>query len=405
MEERNISKDITWVGKVDDRKVPFHRLILEKGTTYNSYLIHSEKPTIIDTVDIEFGREYMENLSKLIDPSEIEFVVINHVEPDHAGSLPALLSKALKAKIVCTELAALELKRMFRLQKREFLIVKDGDALEIGGKTLLFLETPYLHTEETMMTYLVEDQILFSCDVFSTHIAAVELFNDLSKQEYEEDFKVYYDLIMKPHRPYVSQMLTKIKEIPIQMIAPSHGYILRKDPDKYIEIYREKSQMKDLKNPKKVVIAYSTMTGNTGKIAATLSESLTQAGVDVTVFHLKNANLEEVKDRIRECDGLLVGSATRYGDMVGNMEEFLKILQGEDFHDKKAAAFGSYGWSGEAIAYIDDYLNQLGFCVIDQKYLIKTLGVDSPLLPLRVKFSIENQQQVEESGRVFGEQI
>ena len=112
-----------------------------------------------------------------------------------------------------------------------------------------------------------------------------------------------------------------------------------------------------------------------------------------------------MKDRIRECDGLLVGSATRYGDMVGNMEEFLKILQGEDFHNKKAAAFGSYGWSGEAIAYIDDYLNQLGFCVIDQKYLIKTLGVDSPLLPLRVKFSIENQQQVEEAGRVFGEQI
>lgn len=406
METIKLTENITWIGKVDDRKVPFHRLILEKGTTYNSYLLETEKPTVIDTVDIAFGREYMDNLSKIIDVAKIEYIVINHVEPDHAGALPVLASKAPNAKIVCTEIAAPILKNMFKLHKREFHIVKDGDTLDIGGKTLQFIETPYLHTEETMITYDVEDQILFPCDIFSTHIANSELFNDLAKQEYLEDFRVYYSLIMAPHRPYVRNMIDKIRKLPIKIIAPSHGYILRENPQRFIDIYDEMSNNATNQEPKKVVIAYSTMTGNTGKIAERLSLGLEEVGVKTDIINLRNADLDEVKIRIQNSDGLLVGSSTKYGDMVGNMEDLLKLLEGEDVNKKPAAAFGSFGWSGEAITHMEDYLERIGFTVVDQKYLIKNLGVDTQLLPLRARFALESYlTTAQQAGKVFGEEI
>ncbi|WP_235835979.1 FprA family A-type flavoprotein [Acetivibrio thermocellus] len=391
---------------MDDRKVPFHRLILERGTTYNSYLLMTEKPTVIDTVDIEFGKEYVDNLSKIIDPENIEYIVINHVEPDHAGALPALAAKAKNAKIVTTKLASELLKDMFKLHNREFAIIKDGDTLDIGGKTLSFFETPYLHTEETMITYVNENKILFPCDIFSTHIANYELFNDLAKGEYIEDFKVYYRLIMAPHRPYVRDMLEKIKKLNIEVIAPSHGYILRENTAKFIQMYDEMSSLAALKQPKKVTIVYSTMTGNTAKIAQKLVQGLESAGVETSVFNLKNSDLAEVRKKITESDGILVGSSTRYADMVGNVEELLKLLEGEEVKNKFAAAFGSYGWSGEAIMHIENYLDKIGFNVINQKYLIGSAGIDIPLFPLRIKFARqEGLELAEEAGRVFGEQV
>lgn len=404
-----IKENIFWVGKVDDRKVPFHRLILERGTTYNSYLLMTDKPTVIDTVDISFGKEYMDNLVKVIDPQKIEYIVINHVEPDHAGALPALAAKAVNAKIVTTELGAELLKDMFKLHHREFLVIKDGDKLDIGGKTLQFFETPYLHTEETMITYGEEDGILYPCDIFSTHIATYELFNDLVKEEeYLEDYKVYYKLIMAPHRPYVRPMLEKIKKLDIKMIAPSHGFILRENVNQFIELYDEMSELN--KNSKKVVIAYSTMTGNTTKVAQRLSEGLNAVGVETSVFNLRNADLNEVKSKILESDGLLVGSSTKYADMVGNTEELLKHLKDEALDEalkgKLAAAFGSYGWSGEAIVHVEKYLGEAGFEVINHNYFIGSQGVDTPIFPLRVKFAREEGlEAAEEAGRAFGEQL
>jgi len=406
MDTIKLADNIFWVGKVDNRRVPFHRLILERGTTYNSYLLATEKPTVIDTVDIAYGKEYVDNLSKIIDPETIEYIVINHVEPDHAGALPSLAAKAKKAKIVTTEISVGLLKDMFKLHNREFIVVKDGDTLDIGGKTLRFFETPYLHTEETMITYVEENKILFPCDIFSTHIATFELFNDLAKDEYIEDFKVYYQLIMAPHRPYVRDMLEKIKKLDIDMIAPSHGYILRKDAAKFIQMYDEMSSLPAQEEPKKVTIVYSTMTGNTTKIAQKLAEGLEKTGVETSIFNLKNADLSEVKKRILESDGVLMGSSTKYADMVGNIEELLKSLEGEEVKEKFAAAFGSYGWSGEAIMHIENYLNKVGFNVIDQRYLIGSTGMDIPLFPLRIKFAHEESlNAAEEAGRFFGEQV
>lgn len=375
-----------WVGKVDDRPVPFHRLILEKGTTYNSYLLDTEKPTLIDTVDIAYGVEFVKNLEEIMDLNKLQYVVINHVEPDHAGGLPALMSKAKNATIVTTAKSRELLNGMFKLQNRNYLIINDGDTLDIGGKTLKFFETPFLHTEETIVTYCVEDKVLYPCDQFSTHIATYDLFNDLAKEDITEDFKVYYSLIMGPHRPFVRKMLEKIQNLEISIIAPSHGFILRENVKKYIDLYDVMSQSSSKSSIKRALILFSSMTGNTAKIAQNLSNGLEELGVEATTLNIKNADLEDVKILAQEADAILVGSSTRYGDMIGNIEDVVKEITKLDLSDKLGAAFGSYGWSGESIEILNDYLKQSNIKLIDTSFLIKTIGDDSIQFPLRINF-------------------
>ncbi len=380
-----IKDNIYWVGKIDDREVPFHRLTLAKGTTYNSYLIMSEYPTIIDTVDIAFGKEYVENLETFIDPKEIKYIVINHTEPDHSGGLIALANKAKNAVIVCTELAAEQLKEMYKLHNREFLTVEDNDTLDIGGKTLRFIETPYLHTEETMITYLEEDKILFPCDIFSTHIANYDYFNDLAKEDIVEDFKVYYNLIMHPHRKYVQDMIKKISKLDIDIIAPSHGYILRSDVKKFISIYDEMSS-KNVKD-RKALILYSTMTNNTKKISNEIYDYITEEGITSEILNVNKSSKEEIFKSLDEANLIFLGSSTKYGDMIGEMEDILKELKDKDYSNKFAVAFGSYGWSGEAIEIIQDYLLKTNMNTLSTSKVITSTGISDILFPIRVKFT------------------
>ncbi|MCX7709123.1 MAG: FprA family A-type flavoprotein [Clostridia bacterium] len=406
MSDLQVAGGIFYVGKIDDREISFHRTPLKKGTTYNSYLLLTEKPTVIDTVDPTFGKEFVDNLSKFTDPAGIRYIISSHVEPDHSGAIPALAARAKNAQIVCTEKAKPILQDMFRLHNREFLVVKDGDSLDIGGKTLRFLETPYIHTEETMMTYDEKEGILFPCDGFSSFIAAHEVFNDKTDINYDEDFEEYYKAIMAPHRPYIRKMLDKVKPLPIHIIAPSHGYVHRKDPDKYIEFYDKWSSPKAAGKEKNILIIYSSMTGNTGKIAERIAKGMAELDITPEIINIKNADTGSLKSKIRESDGILVGSSTKYGDLVGDIEAFIQSLQGGDFKNKFAAAFGSYGWSGEAIAHLDEQLEALGFKMINHRYLVKNLGRSEPILPLRVKFNREEDAALaEEAGRVFAEQV
>lgn len=386
MINNKIAEKTYWIGKVDDRKVPFHRLILEKGTTYNSYLLDTEKPTIIDTVDIMYGMDFVKNLQEIIDLDKIHYVVINHVEPDHAGALPSLLNKAKNATIVTTTKAKELLNGMFKLHNRNYLLVKDGDSLDIGGKTLRFFETPYLHTEETMITYCVEDKILYPCDIFSTHIANYELFNDLAKEDITEDFITYYNLIMSPYRAYVRDMLAKIKKLDIDIIAPSHGFILRDNVQKYINFYSELSKINPDSKNKKALILFSSMTGNTGKIAKDICEGFNNLGIKSDIFNVKNADINDIKQSALESDAIFIGSSTKYGDMIGNLEDVLKELTKLDLSNKIGVAFGSFGWSGEAIEIINDYIRQSTMTLVDTSYLVKSTGASDIKLPLRVNY-------------------
>lgn len=390
MDKIKIAENSYWVGKVDDRPVPFHRLILEKGTTYNAYLLETEMPTLIDTVDISFGGEFAKKLGNIMDLNNLKYVVINHVEPDHSGALPALMNKAKNAIIVTTEKAKELLIEMYKLHNKEFLIVKDGDTLDIGGKTLKFFETPYLHTEETMITYCLEDKILYPCDIFSSHVATYELFNDLAHQDMIEDFKVYYQLIMSPHRPYVRDMLKKLSTIEVNMIAPSHGYILRDRAKDFIDMYDALSQKSS--QDKKAMILYSTMTGNTGKIANKIYEGLTDAGIETSILNVKSSSIETAVELTKESDIIIIGSSTRYGDMIGNIEDYIKEIVALYLSGKYGFAFGSYGWSGEAIEIINDYLKSSNITVLDSSTLIKTTGAAEVQLPLRVNFYGEDER-------------
>lgn len=385
-----LSENVFWVGKIDDRDVPFHRLTLTKGTTYNSYLLNTEKPTVIDTVDISFGREYVENLKSLIELEEIRYIVINHTEPDHSGALGSLAAKAKNATIVCSKLAVYELKEMYKLHNREFLVVGDGDTLDIGGKTLSFIETPYLHTEETMITYCKEDKILFSCDIFSTHVANYEYFNDMAKEDITEDYIGYYKLIMHPHRKYVQNMIEKIRDMEVKVIAPSHGFIIRKDVQRFIDIYDEMS--KNTETSKKALILYSTITGNTKKIAMLFKEKFQEANIDCEVIDVNKAGKEEVIKAVEEADAIFFGTSTKYADMIGNMEDTLKTINTLNLEGKIGAAFGSYGWSGEAIEVIQDYLKETNIRVLNTSDIIKSTGMTDVEFPLRIRFSPKEDQ-------------
>jgi flavorubredoxin len=388
-----LTKDIYYIGKIDDRDVPFHRLILTKGTTYNSYFLDTEKPTVIDTVDMIYGREFVENLSKSTDLEKIKYIVVNHTEPDHSGAMAGLCIKAKNATIVCSELAVNELKELYKLYDREFLVVKDGDKLDIGGKTLLFKMTPYLHTAETMITYCVEDKILFPCDIFSTHVATFDLFDNLAKEDITDDFIGYYNAIISPHRNYVKTLMEAIKDLDIKMIAPSHGYILTQDIDKYINIYKDMSVV-DLSG-KKASIIYTTMRNSTKKIANLIKAELENDNMEVSLFNADKDDTNKILMAIENSDIVLFGSSTRYGDVIGNIEDVLKELKGKNLEGKIAGSFGSYGWSGESIEIIQDYLNDTNMNVLNTSNIIRSTGMTDVKFPIRVRFSLSEDSSEE----------
>jgi anaerobic nitric oxide reductase flavorubredoxin len=394
-----LTKDIYWVGKIDDREVPFHRLVLAKGTTYNAYLLKTEKPTVIDTVDIEFGGEFVEYLKEFINPKEIQYIVINHTEPDHSGGLGALAAQAPDATIVCTQKAVKELQEMYKLHDRTFLVVKDGDTLDIGGKTLKFKETPYLHTAETMITFCVEDNILFPCDIFSTHVANDRFFDDEAEADIMEDFIGYYKAIIHPHRRYVRTLINALKDLDVKMIAPSHGFILRKDVQKYIDLYASMSA--NTATDKKVTIVYTTIRTNTKKMAKILKDTFEKENIKADVFNADKSDKEEILKSIQDADAVLVGSSTRYADMIGNLEQILTELPDMDLEGKIAAAFGSYGWSGEAIEVIQDYLLKTNMYVLSTSRVIKTTGMTDIEYPVRVRFSPNDSIEKVENAASF----
>lgn len=364
MKPFEIVKGIYWVGAIDWNIRDFHGYSTNEGTTYNAYLILDEKVVLIDNVKNEFFPEWLENLRGIIDPRKIDFVVSNHTEMDHSGSLSRVMHVIGEDKpIYCSEMGAKNLPRHFR-GKLNLRAVKDGEELSIGRRTLTFLETRMLHWPDSMFTYLKEDKILFSSDAFGQHYAGPERFDDQISDAIMAHASKYFANILLLYSPLILKLAEKVTRMGLEckMICPDHGIMWRKDPAKILKAYVGWS----LQKPKrKAVVAYDTMWHSTQKMAEALAAALYQEGVEARPMHLRTVHRSDILSELLDAGAILVGSPTLNNGVFPTVADFLCYLKGLKPQNKIAAAFGSYGWSGEAVKGINQEFEAMKLKVID----------------------------------------
>ena len=388
-----IKNNVSWVGKVDWELRKFHGddYSTHKGSTYNSYLIEEEKTVLVDTVWMPFADEFVENLQKEIDLNKIDYIIANHGEVDHSGSLPALMKHIPNKPIYCTANAVKSLKGQYH-QDWDFHVVKTGDKLDIGnGKELIFVEMSMLHWPDSMATYLTKDNILFSNDAFGQHYATEKLFNDLvDKCELDNECIKYYANILTPF----SQMLTKkLAEVisfglPIDIIATSHGVIWREDP---MQIVGKYSKWADNYQENQISIIYDTMWDGTKQLAEKIAEGIGLADKDVAVklFNLAKSDDNDVITEVFKSKTVIVGSPTVGNGVLHSVAGFIHLMKGLKFKNKKAAAFGCYGWSGEGVKVISESMKNAGFELIDEEGLRNLWNPNESVKAEAVKFGMK----------------
>ncbi len=347
-----ISEDVHSVGVRDWNRRLFDALIpLPKGTTYNSYLIIGEnKKALIDTVNPGFEKEVEEKISKITDPSEIDYVVMNHAEPDHAGSIPYIMSINSKAKLVTSIKGAKMAQTFYKVPQERIIAVKDQETISLGGKTLHFIEAPMLHWPETMFTYLRENKILFPCDFFGSHVA-----NGVYDDEIEDlmvDAQRYFGEIMMPFRPMAQKALEKIKGLEIEIIAPSHGPIYR-NPERILNVYKKWSNGE---TKQKTTIVYVTMWNSTEKMIQPMVETLAAEGVEVALHNLTVADLGDVAKDLVDSKAIVLGAPTVLTGMHPLAVYAAYLVKALRPPVKFGVVLSSYGWGGGALRHAQEIL-------------------------------------------------
>lgn len=357
-----LKKDIYWVGAVDWDLRNFHGYLTQRGSSYNAYLIVDEKITLIDTVKEHFADELLERVSKIIDPSKIDYIVSNHVEMDHSGALPKILELAKNATVITSPNGAKGLKAHYK-DDWKVKVIKGGERLELGKRSLEFMLTPMVHWPDNMVGYMPEEKILFSNDAFGQHIASTERCDDeYSFEAVMEEAKKYYANIVLPYGPQVRKVLAAVSGLDIQMIASSHGLIWRSNVSKIVEEY---AKWASNETEKKAVIVYDTMWSSTKKMAHAIQEAFEQKGYKTVLKNLQTNHISDIMTEIITSEYVCVGSPTLNNNMMPNTAGFLTYLKGLAPKNRKAIAFGSYGWGGQSIKQVADSLTEAGFEVKD----------------------------------------
>lgn len=363
---KQLTQKVTWVGKVDWELKKFHgdEYSVRKGSSYNSFLVRDKKTALIDTVWQPFDKEFVSRLKQDIDLTQIDYIIINHGEIDHSGALPELLREIPGTPVYCTANAVKSLKGHYH-QDWNFVPVKTGDSLELGETRLVFVEAPMLHWPDTMFTYMTGENILFSNDAFGQHYATESLYNDAVDpcELFAEAIKYYANILT----PFSTQVTKKIHEVlalnlPVDMICPSHGVIWKQDPAQIIHKYLEWA---DNYQENQAVLVYDSMWNATRRMAEGIAAGLRDKAPDMTV-KLFNAAKEDKNDILTEVFRsklVLVGSSTINNGYLYSIGGMLEMMRGLRFKNKRAAAFGSYGWSGEAVKQITARLGEAGFDV------------------------------------------
>jgi flavorubredoxin len=368
--KKHVKNNVYWVGKVDWELESFHGddYSINHGSSQNAYLIREEKTVLIDTVWRPHSSEFVNNLANEIDLDKIDFIVMNHGEVDHSGALPALMERIPYTPIYCTASAVKSLVGQYHHPEWNFKVVKTGDSVEIGsGKKLVFVEMKMLHWPDSMATYLTGDNILFSNDAFGQHYAVQELFNDLAEpcDLWEEALK-YYANILNPFSPLVKKKIEEILalNLPIDIIAPSHGAIWRDNPTQIVEKYYQWSQ--DYQEDQ-ITIAYDTMWEGTMQLAHKIGEEIARISPDtkVKVFNISKTDKNDIMTEVFKSKAIAVGSPTVGQSILSSVGGWLEFLKELKFKNKKAAVFGCYGWSGESTKVLRDRLQDAGFEVVE----------------------------------------
>lgn len=367
METLKLNNDLYYVG-VKDRDLKYFDIIVrtDYGTTYNSYILKANKTVLFETVKEEFFDEFVENVKDIIDIEKIDYVIVDHSEPDHAGSLERLIKLNPNICLVGGTSAMMFVKNMIEVPFKS-ITVKDNETLDLGNKTLRFISAPNLHWPDTIFTYIEEDNVLITCDAFGCHYS----FDKLKRSEvsdiegYNDAFKVYFDSIILPFAfPYVTNAVDKIKDLKIDLICTGHGPILDSDIDYVIDCYKKWSVKKVNEKPK-VVVAYVSSYGYTRLLSEYIVKGLNDSGAEVVVYDVVNNDTSNLYKDIYECDGLLLGTPTMVGQALKPIMELTLDLFTPLVKDKCASSFGSYGWSGEGVPNMINRLNELKFKTMD----------------------------------------
>jgi NADH oxidase (H2O-forming) len=390
----DITKDVKWVGILDYDIRTFDIVMnTEFGTTYNSYFINAEKKTLVEVAKEKFSETYINKLKSVTDLSDLQYIVLNHTEPDHSGSLSLLLELAPSATIVGSGNAIRYLEDIVNKPFKS-RVVKDGDTLDLGNKTLRFYSAPNLHWPDSMLTWLVEDKILFTCDVFGAHYCSADMFSDFSN-DYARSFKYYFDVIMRPFSRFMLKAIEKIKPLQIDFICPGHGPIhkenLRKAielsekySDEYMQIVSDKSRMN-------ILIAYVSAYGYTKEAAYHIAEGIIEnEGVTVDITDIENIGLDELETKIIMSDGILIGSPTINQNTLLPVYTLFALINPIRDKGKLGGAFGSFGWSGESPNIILENLRLLKLKIFEETAAFKFSAGDY------------KTEHLKEFGRNFG---
>ena len=361
MKAREIKKGIYWVGAIDWDVRNFHGYLTQKGTTYNSYLIIDEKITLIDTVKSNFADKLISNIKQIIDPSKIDYIVSNHVEMDHSGAIPKIMEYAPNATIITCPNGDKGLRAHFR-KDWNFKIVKTGDKVSLGKRSLEFILTPMVHWPDNMIAYMPEEKILFSNDSLGQHYASTERFDDECPTDIiMEEAKKYYANIVLPYGKQVQKELEAASTLDIEMIAPSHGIIWRSHIDKIIPLYQKWSKNETVK---KAVIIYDTMWHSTEIMANAVQEIFEENGYKTTLRNLQHNHISDIMTELIDTEYICVGSPTLNSTMMPSVAGFLTYMSGLAPKGRKAISFGSYGWGGKTMEEINNFFEKSGFDII-----------------------------------------
>jgi len=364
MKAVKVSDNIYWVGAVDWNIRDFHGYATYEGTTYNAYLILDEKITLIDTVKKEFTDQMMKAISELTDPKKIDYVVSNHTEMDHSGGLPLVMHLIGQDKpVYCSKMGLKNLSGHFRQGFNLQAVDKDFE-LDLGQKTLVFMETRMAHWPDSMFSYVKEDDILFSSDAFGQHYAGWERFDDQIGEAIMPHALKYYANILMPYSPRIAKLIVQVAEAGLnpKIICPDHGIIWREDPGKIVQAYARWAEQKP---SKKAVVVYDTMWESTRKMAEAIVDGLIGENVDTRLMRLRTQHRSDVITEVMEAGAVLVGSPTLNNGLFPTVSDFLCYMKGLRPKNKIAAAFGSYGWTGESIKLITQELEAMKLEIID----------------------------------------